>query len=278
MDPKIRSRDGFAQIILIVALTAIGGAALVPNWRPWNWAIFQKAAPTAALTAAQHDLQKARADAAAKELAYQTALSAQKAQLEHQLRYAQETGAGIKPALIKAPQTAEVVLAEGLADRMDAGLAAAIGDLPEDRRREIMQIVDQALSAKQQEVDQAKAQLAARDKDLQQATDQRKAVEAQLPVLKAAVDTSEAKAQLAQANVTAKTAEVVTYADKVAQKEKESGSLSSQLHSLLRIGALIGLIIIFCNFILPSLAQEFPAVKALTVANQISKSVTSAHL
>ena len=140
-----------------------------------------------------------------------------------------------------------------------------------------MAIVDGALSAKQAEVDAAKASLAQRDASLALLQTQKLAVEAQIPPLQAQAKAADTKAQAAQTVVTAKTAEVVAYANKAAEKESEAGSLGALLTKAAWIVGILLALLFLANFILPSLAAEFPAVSWLVKLNQTTKSITSAH-
>lgn len=267
----------FVPVLVVAAVLGIGGAALVPNWRPWNWSVFQPKVPTAALTQAQAALVLAQKQAADREANLAAAKAREHADLVQQLGYADEMAWGASVALSKAPPSPEVALANGLVTRAHTSLRDAIGDLPAARQAEITAIVDGALSAKQAEVDAARAALAARDADLAKAAAERDQVQKQIPALQASLATANATVAATQATVTVKTAEVVTYAQKVAAKEEEEGSLTAQLGSLLRIAAFVAVLYILIHVVLPSLAQEFPALGWLTTLNKITKSVTSAH-
>lgn len=231
----------------VIVFYIVGGlllTQLIPNWRLPN--LFKKGPPTIELKVAEEAAAKAKADAIAAEARYAAALADERAKTREQLVYAQQMAAGVPVALAKAPQSPEVVLAEGLAHRVTIGLALAIGDLPPSRQAEIMDIVNQALSAKQVEIDAAMAALAAKDKELAVTTEQKKAVEAQLPVLKDRAVSAENKAEAAHGVVVAKTAQVVAYADKAFAKEKEAGSLQAfgdNLLKLLALSAIIALIL-----------------------------------
>ena len=268
---------GFAPVVVLIVCAAIGGAALVPNWRPWNWAIFQPKVPVAALTQAQADLAKAQKEAAAREADLLAAQAKERAGLVDQVGYAHQMAAGASAALKKAPPSPEVILASGLLDRVNSSLSAAIGDLPPQRQAEILAIVDGALSAKQAEIDAAKASLASRDADLARVTTEREQVKAQIPALQLSLSTAQAQVASKQADVAVQTAKVVTFAEKLQATEKEAGSLSAQVGSLFRIAILVGLIYLLIHVVLPSLAQEFPALGWLTTLNKVTKSVTSAH-
>jgi hypothetical protein len=104
-----------------------------------------------------------------------------------QSQYSQQMVHGIPIALARAPQTPEVVFATGLAKRASTGLAAAIGELPPDKQSEIAFLVEQALSAKQAEVDAANwRRLPLKDKELAVTTAEKKVIEAKVAGARAA--------------------------------------------------------------------------------------------
>jgi hypothetical protein len=272
---KINSR-GAVPIVIIYILGALGITQLVPNWRIGN--LFSKGAPTKELRAAQDAAAKANADAAAAQSRYEAALLEQKTKTIQQSQYSQQMIHGIPIALARAPQTPEVVFATGLAKRASTGLAAAIGELPSDKQSEIAFLVEQALSAKQAEVDAANAALAAKDKELAVTTAEKKQVEAKIPVLEQQARAADTKAVAAEAVVVVKTNAVAVYADKVAEKEKEAGSLGALVHKLFWVLGIAAVAYAFAHFILPSLAQEFPAAQKLVTFNRAVKSIVSSHV
>lgn len=265
-------------VIPVVILYVLGGLALtqlVPNWR--LSALFAKKPPTAALTAAESDLAAKTLAAQQAEAHYNAALADFQAKKSAQLTDSQQYLAGVKPALLRAPQTPEVILAALLTERAAKGLSQAIGDLPADRQAEIMAIVDGALSAKQAETDAANTKLAALDKQLTDTQTAKIAVEAQIPPLKAQADSAEKAKDAAQQVVTAKTAEVVTYANNLAVKEHEAGSLGALVGKLEWWAVVLGIAYLAVHFALPALAQEFPASKIIGYAYRWTASLTSAH-
>lgn len=266
-------------VIPVIVLYVLGGLALtqlVPNWRlP---ALFARKPPMVELAKAEAALATARADATAAEAKLKAALLAEQAKTADQLRYSQQMTSGARLAVAKAPVSAEVTLAAGLLDRAVKGLSAAIGDLPADRQAEIAQIVNDALSAKQAEVDAARAQLAIRDRDLATATSAKTALEAQIPVFQAEAKTASDKAEAAQGVVATKTAEVVAYATKAAEKEQEAGSVGALLHKFVIVAAVLAVLYILIHFVLPNLAQEQGACGFVKWLNAKTKSIASSHL
>lgn len=272
----MKSRRAFVWVPLVYWLA--GGVLLtqaVPNWR--ISALFAKKPPTAELSKAEADLAAKTLAAQQAEAHYNAAVADFQAKKTAELTDSQQFLAGVKPALLRAPKSPEVTLAISLADRASKGLSQAIGDLPADRQAEILAIVDGALSAKQAEVDAANAKLATLDKELATTQAAKVAVEAQIPPLKAQADSAVAAKDAALNVVTAKANEVAAYADKAAAKEKEAGSLGALVSKLEWWGIVIAVGVLFVNFLLPSLAQEFPASKIISTVYRWSTSLTSSH-
>ena len=269
----MRSTRGVIPVAVLWVIGLLGASQLVPNWRISH--LFAKGPPTIELSKAEAALATAKADAAKAQTELLAAQAKERAQTVEQVRYSQQMIAGVPAALKRAPVSPEVSLASQLAERASKGLSAAIGDLPADKQAEITAIVEDALSAKQAEVDQAKAALAAKDAELTATTAAKAQVEAQIPVLTAKAATATEKADAAQTVVAAKTAEVVAYADKAAAELHENGTLRATIWYW-GIRLAIAYAVIF--WVVPSLAQEFPALKPLVWLNQTLKSITTAHL
>lgn len=269
------NQKGAIPVLVLWALGLLAATQLVPNWRVS--ALFAKPPPTKQLNQAEAALAKAQAQAKQAEDKLASINAQVEAEKAQKLSYAQEMTAGAVSALDKAPVSPEVTLARSLSQRAALGLESVIGGLPADKQKEIEDIVTGALSQKQAEVDAAKAALAEKDKELQLAIATQTTLQAEIPQLTTQAKTAEAKAEAAQAVVTAKTNEVAAYADKAAAKEKEAGSLGAVLTKAAWLGGVFLFVIFFCNFILPSLAAEFPGVAWLVKLNQTTKSLTSAH-
>ena len=157
-------------------------------------------------------------------------------------------------------------------------LRNAIGDLPADRQAEIVAIVNGALSAKQAEVDAAKAALAVRDHDLEVETKAKQEALAQIPALEAQVKAKDAAVQATQAVVTAKTQEVVAYANKAAEQEKQNGSLSALLNKLMWVAGGVALLYLFVHVWLPIVSQSYPQNKLLQTLSAAAVNLTTAHI
>lgn len=257
---NIKSQRGEVLTIVLVVLGLCGATQLVPNWRVNHW--FAKKPPMVALADAQAQLEKAKADAAAKEAALLAAQAAERTKMQEQVRSAQQTNEGAAAALSRVPaehRTAEVKLAASMSARTSIRLAAAVGKLPDDMRDEILLIVDQALSDKQAEVDAANASLAKKDKDFAALTAERESIKAQIPVLqKKADDAVKAKAD-ADAIVTAKTTEVVQYATQLHQEKEQNGSLQATVEKYLKGAMLLGLGYVLLAFVLPAIVKVMDA-------------------
>lgn len=262
----------------VLALVAIA-ALLVPQFHlP---AFLQKKPPTKQLSAAEDELAKARASQALAEAQLHAAQAEEAKRTQEQLRYSQQMSAGASQALASVPPehvTPEVKLASDLIARTSSGLAAAIGTLPEDQRAEIQKLVNEALSAVAAERDAALKALAQKDAELQHATADKIKVEAKLPAMQAAVETSKAAVQVKDLEVQTKVRQVAAYADAKAAADAKAGSLEAYAGGLMRILLIAGILYLVVHFALPSLAQEFPGTGFLTWLNKTTKSLFSSHV
>lgn len=271
-----RSRGAVQAVVLLYVVGAAALTQLVPNWRVTH--LFQKGPQTKELAAAQAELAKVKQQAEEAQKKYDAALQAQKDATTEQVRYAQQFAAGIPPLLDNAPQTPEVKLANVFALRVNKGLAAAIGELPVAKQQEILSIIEDALSTKQEEVEKANRRIAELDAELAVTNRQKAVVEAQLPLLQKAKEAAEAKAEAKEALVVQKTAEVVQYANEAALEKKQNGSLGAAVERFVWGAGVLAALYALFHFILPSLAQEYPGISWLQHVNKTLKSLSSAHV
>lgn len=223
---RIRGTRGIVETALIYVLAGVFVGVVAGSWKPL--AFLRPKPPTAQLTELQAklDAQQAAAVQAAKEA--EAAKVAERQKLESQVRAAQQDNAGTIAALAKvkpANLSPEVKLASRMAQRVSLKLTAAIGALPHDQQEAMIELIDQALSDKQAEVDEANRKLAALDEQFKAVSSEREQLKAQIPVLTKQAQDLAQKAQETQAAVTAKTQEVKTWADKADKALRESGSL-----------------------------------------------------
>lgn len=221
-----------AVVIPVLVYWLAGGAVLsqtVPNWRVWH--LWGAKPPTAALIQAQTDLEKAKAEAKIANDSLNAARDAETARKASQLSYGSQMAYGASKALESAPVSPQTALAVSLLNRSNAALTSALGSLPQDKANEIMQIVSQSLSGAADQLSQANATLAIRDKELAVATAERSALQNQIPALQTALETKSKAVEAQSAVVAEKTASVVTYAEKLAAKEKENGGLGSLINN-----------------------------------------------
>lgn len=263
------------SLILIVLVSAL----LIPSFKLPSF--LQKQPPVAQLTIAQVELSKAREAQALAEKNLADVKAKQDQRTTEQLAYGQQMSGGVSLALDKVPaehQTPEVKLAAELSNRANDALEAANGKLSPQARAEISALIDNALSAKNSEVATLRAALADKDSALQASVKEKTALAAELPGLKSAVAVATADRAVSEAKVEAKTKEISVWAEAKAAADRKAGSLDAYAGTLLRI--LIGLVVFYMlvHFVLPSLAQEFPASKVLQWFDKTAKSVSSSHV
>lgn len=222
------------------------------GWKPL-YGLFGKKPPVQQLTELQAklDAQQQAAVQAAKDA--EAVKVAERLKLEGQIRLAQGDALGAELALKKAPPTPEIRLAQRMTQRVTLKLATAIGALPPEQREAMVELIEQALSDKQWEVDAANAKLAALDEQFKATTKARDALQQQIPVLEEQARRMAEKAAETQGLVTVKTNEVKTWAEKTQAALAENGSLWSNI----KRGVLfLGVVYAFLAFGLPAIVKH----------------------
>jgi len=247
----MKSTRGEITIALLLLLGAMGGFTLA-GWKPL-YGLFGKKPPVQQLTELQAklDAQQQAAVQAAKDA--EAVKVAERLKLEGQIRLAQGDALGAELALKKAPPTPEIRLAQRMTQRVTLKLATAIGALPPEQREAMVELIEQALSDKQWEVDAANAKLAALDEQFKATTKARDALQQQIPVLEEQARRMAEKAAETQGLVTVKTNEVKTWAEKTQAALAENGSLWSNI----KRGVLfLGVVYAFLAFGLPAIVKH----------------------
>lgn len=287
----MRSIRGETTTVLLVAVAAaalVGGGFTLP-------AFLQKKPPVAKLEQTQADLAAAKAAQQAAEVARDKA-QADLAKVREddqrkkgeQLGFAYQMAVGASEAIGRIPgehKTSASQLAGDLIARSTVGLAAALGELPADKRLEIVRIVDQALSSKQAEIDAARAALARKDAELSFTIQERERLAAEVPRLAAEVTHRELEVRKKLAEVAEKDVavtrlaeEVKRYATEAAAERARAGSIDAYAGNIARALVVIVLLWLVAMWVLPSLAQEFPGSRVLVGLNKTVKSILTAHL
>jgi Skp family chaperone for outer membrane proteins len=237
---NLRTKGAVDPVTLaLIAALAVGTATLA-GWKPLE--IFRKKPPTAQVTQLQADLARAQAALEAAEQARAAAAAAERAKQEEQVRRAQQFVAGAGEALDRVPaahRTPEVVVAADLTGRAELALGLAIGGLPAAQQQEILRIVDQLLSGRQADLEAARAALAQIEGDVRTLAREREQLQREVQVRTGEVRELQATVGSVQAELTAKTNEVVTYAARADAKAREAGSLGATVRRLLRVGAIL---------------------------------------
>lgn len=273
------NRRGTVIIETIVIVAALGAAATLAGWKPLQF--LKPKPPTAQVTALQADLAKAQAELEAARVARADAAAAERARQEQQVRWAQQMASGAADTLLRQPaahRTAETQLASDLLARANFGLAAAIGALPVDKQAEILAIVDKALSGVQVERDEARAALAAKDRELQAVTADREQIAQKLPILAAQLEAKEEAAQTVQAKLKAKTDEALVIAEKLDAKAREAGSLGAAAERWLRVLIYAALGWAFLAYGLPPLLKLMRPGRTKNILRDLTGYATSGLL
>jgi hypothetical protein len=250
----MRSRRGVIDPVTLSVLCALALGYVLGGWKPM--AMFKKEPDTKKLTEMQAKLEVQQVAAASALAAVEASKKEERERLEAQVRSAQLDNEGTVAALsaIKpTQQSMETRLAAKMAQRVSLKLATAIGKLPSEQQEAMIELIQQALSDKQEEVDAANAKLAALDADFKAITAKRDELLVQIPILEANAAKSNAIALKTQAEVKAKTEEVKTWAEKTNAALKENGSLSSNLEKLV-LWAVGGYL--FFTIILPGIVKH----------------------
>lgn len=259
--------------LIVVAVVAM---LAVPNWRPSNW--FKKGPPT--ITLAEAQAKQAAADKAVADLQAQVAAlrAADEAKKSSQLGYTHEMVAGAIESNAKAPDSTEKAITDSFLQRADIGLNAVLGKLTPEVQAEVVAIVAQLRSGDQAKIAAANAMLAEKDRELNQATADRTKLAGEKQAAEQKLNVAEADRLAKTEKVTKLTAEVVSYANKSYENEKQAGSFGAMVDKLVWILVLLvgGYIVI--HVLLPLWAQSYPGIGWLQKVAAFGKNITTAHL
>lgn len=257
----VRTNRGFIDAFSLMFLGGVAVGVFLGNWDP-TYKLLGKEPPTKAVAAAQAELAKATAEAQAREASLTEANKAERQALERQVQSAQQDNVGTVEALKRVPAehaTAEVKLAAAMAQRVSLKLARAIGNLPADQQDAMILLIEQALSEKQAEVDEAYRKLAERDAAFAEVSAERDHLNAVvIPAIqqdKAAADTK----------VSEMAAKVATAQDSLSQWAKEkyaaearARGFQASLEKLWRMALWGAAAYVFLAFILPAIVKVMP--------------------
>ena len=250
----MKSRRAFVDPVTLAVVAGVALGIFVGSWKPL--AMFRKPPPTEQLTALQAKLEAQQLFAIDAAKSAETAKRLEREKLEAQVRAAQQDNEGTIAALwaIKPyAQTPETKLAAKMAQRVSLKLAAAIGKLPPEQQEAMVELIQQALSEKQEEVEAANVKLAALDASFRDLTAKRNELMAQIPILTEEARKSNARAIETASQVAAKTEEVKKWAVTADKALRESGSFTDSIKKVtyLLIGGYL-----FFTIVLPGLIKH----------------------
>lgn len=243
-------------------LVFIGGMAagvFLGNWDP-IYKLRGKEPPTKQVAAAQAELAKATAEAQAREDALNQAAAAERQALEQQVQAAQQDNVGTVEALKRVPAehaTAEVKLAAAMAQRVSIKLARAIGNLPADQQDAMILLIEQALSEKQAEVDEAYRKLAERDAAFAKLSDERDHLNAVvIPAIRQDKAAADARAAELAEKVNEATGSLAVWAKEKYAAEAKARGFQATFDKLIRMSLWGAGAYVFIIFILPGIVKH----------------------
>jgi len=263
----------------------LASGVLLGNWNPF-YKLMGKEPPTKQLSELQVKLEETKAKADAKQAELTQANAQERADLEKQIQSAQGDALGAGEAIKRVPlehQTAEVKLAASMVQRVSLKLARAIGALPPDQRDAMITLIDQLLSEKQAEIDEALRKLAQRDAEFAIVSKERDSLITEtIPTLKREYATVITEKKGLETQVKEVTNQVSAWADKKAAADEKAHSFSGALENLwwwIKVSAavLVGGYIFFA-FIIPGIVKHMEAGPLKTTLRNVSGFVTSPML
>jgi len=233
-----------AGLLLFLAGAALG--IVGGSYRPF--AGLKKGPETKKLEAAQVALADAQQQAKQAEAAKEAAIRAEREKMQQQVRSAQGDAAATSAALDKVPGSGpELKIAKAFAGRVNMKLAVAIGSLPPQEQQAMIELVDGLIA----DSAEAHAKLEALDARFKAISEERTALQAQVPILEQKARKAQETAQDAEAMVEVKVRQVKEWAEKARQREVEAGSLGASLNKLLWIAGSLAALFFFLRDILP---------------------------
>lgn len=249
----------FIDPLTLVFIGGVAAGVFIGNWEPF-YKLRGKEPPTKQVAAAQAELAKATAEAQAREAALNEANKAERQVLESQVRSAQQDNVGTVEALKRVPAehaTAEVKLASAMAQRVSLKLARAIGNLPADQQDAMILLIEQALSEKQAEVDEAYRKLAERDAAFAQLSAERDHLNAVvIPAIQQDKAEADAKAAALAEKVNEATGSLAKWAKEKYAAEAKARGFQATIDKLINLALWGAGLYVFIVFILPGIVKH----------------------
>lgn len=276
---------GSIEVGVVYLLAGVAAGVFLGNWNPF-YKLLGKEPPTKELAAVRAELEQTKTEAATTQAALAEANAQERADLEEQIQSAQGDALGAQEAIKRVPpehRTAEVKLAAAMTQRVSLKLAKAIGTLPVDQQEAMVLLIDQALSEKQAEVDEAYRKLAERDREFAVITKERDVlVKTTIPKLSQELETINEKKATLEAKVDEVTNKVSEWADKKAASDAEAHSLRGSLDRLwfyIKVGVALAVGgYVFVAFFLPGLIKHMGNGRLKNLLRDISGNFTNPFL
>lgn len=273
-----RNSKGEVSVVVVIFLAGMAAGVFAGNWNPF-YKMLGKEPPTQQVQAAQAKVEAARLEAEVKEAKLKEAAELERRQLEQQIQSAQQDNVGTLEALKRVPPehtTAEVKLASAMATRVSLKLARAIGKLPADQQDAMILLIDQALSEKQSEVDEAHRKLAQRDKDFEELSKEHEVtLNKVIPALKKDTEAAKQKADQLSAELNTTTNTLSQWAKDKYESEARAHGLQASIDKLISTALWLGGIWAFVVYILPGLVKHMGPGRTKNFLRDVSGYITS---
>ena len=269
----VKNSKGAIDILVVVFLAGMASGVFASSWNPF-YKILNKKPPTEQVAVVQQQLEAAQLAAKAQEAQLKTANAQERALLESEVQSAQQDNEGTVEALKRvSPEhaTAEVNLAKAMAQRVSFKLAMAIGDLPADQKSSMILLIDQALSEKQSEVDEANRKLAQRDKDFLALSKQHEEVVTKvIPALEKKTEQANGRVDELSNELAAKTGTLAQWAKDKFNSDAEKSGLRASLDRMFywifwAVGGYL-----FLAYVLPGIVKHLKSGKFKNFLRDVS--------
>lgn len=264
---------GSVGIDILIVLAAV---AVLSGWNPL--AAFKPKPPAKEVQALQTEVAALQIRLEETRSTQVETATAERVKADEQVRWAQQMVTGSEASLERLPvisRTVETNLASDFLRRANFALGQAIGELPQDKRAEILLIVDKALSGVEAERNIAQAMLVKKDQDLDQLAAQRAALQKQLDDLAVELVTRQKQYLEVKTQLDTKTTDLVTWAEQKDQADRRAASLSGLLDNIQTIIIILVIGYIFVAFILPGIVKHLQPGKIKNFLRDVSGYATS---
>ena len=266
---KTHGKSGEITSILLVLLAGATIGYLLPSANPFK----KKKDPQAErIVVLQEDLATATKSIENLRIEKESAVAQEREKMTKQVRVGQQAAWGAQIAL-KGDETPQAKAASRLLDTTNIALSAAIGNLPEDQKNEILLIVDLLVTQKTVEAEKA---LAWKEAEVKLLSTQREELATKTQQLEKDLIIKKDEIAKTSGELTNVTRDVIAKTNELKQAYEQKTSFSSRIESLQNILMYLAIAYILIHYILPVAAYNYPN-GVVSKAYKFVNSIFSAH-